>query len=217
MIWELAALLVGVVVGVGLFIGLAYLMGGSLGSVGGLLGKLAWTVASLINDTGTALYYQHGKNYSTVPLREGEESWEIYVDDIWKPVEGADRLQRLGLRPFGIVLERTEEVFSDLAFSGIPGKTWEDSDFYQTEKRADLPGFMPTWFWQKRKEGSIVSLFQLGQRIKATGSTEISEKSYVESLKKYADQDGLGSMGMQVGFYIICLIIGCGSAYLMIG
>jgi len=216
MIGELIAFVIGVVLGSTFLIGIAYMFGGSLGQgLATLLGRLTWTIGSLIND-GTCIIFEHGKGYKTVPLRESKEGWEIYDGGEWEAVENPEHLQRVGLRPFGVLLRPDSEVYEDLLYSGVPGEQY-NADNYKMEKRAGYPGYMPSYFWRDKDKGFIISLIQLAQRLKLGGSTEISDKAYVEALKKYADTDSLGGTTVQIIFFLSCLIIGCVSAWLMVG
>ena len=216
MIVSVAAFVMGVGLGSTFLIGVAYMFGGSLSQgLGTLLGRLTWTVGSLVNG-GTCIIFEHGKGYKTVPLREGAKGWEIFDNNTWEAVENPEHLQRVGLRPFGVLLRPDSEVYEDLLYSGVPGEQY-DAEFYKMERRGGYPGFMPQYFWRDKDKGFIVSLVQLAQRLKLGGSTEISDKAYVEALKKYADIDALGGTGVQILFYLACLVIGCISAWLMVG
>ncbi len=216
MIGEIIAFGGGVVLGSTLLIGIAYMFGGSLSQgLATLLGRLIWTIGSLIND-GTCIIFEHGKGYKTVPLREGKKGWEIYDNKQWEAVENPEHLQRVGLRPFGVLLRPDSQVYGDLLYSGVPGEQY-NADNYKMEKRAGYPGYMPSHFWRDKDKGFIISLIQLAQRLKLGGSTEISDKAYVEALKKYAGLDALGGVTVQILFYLTALCIGCFSAWLMVG
>ena len=215
MIWAtIGYFLTGLVIGSTLLIGLAYMFGGSLGFLNQLLGRLIWTIGSLVNN-GTCIILEHGKGYKTVPLREGTKGWEIYNDKKWVSVDGEQFLTRVGLRPFGVLAPTSRESFEDLIFKGLPGERY-DSENYKMETRGGRAGFIPSKIWDK-KEGVVISLSQLMNRLKLGGSTEISDAAYVESLKKYAGLDGFGSTTTQLIFFLSCLIIGSLSAWLMVG
>lgn len=217
MIISIVAFVVGLLLGTFLLVGIAFLFGGSLSQgLGTLLGRLMWTLGSLINDTGTAIIFEHGKGYKTVPLREGTESWEIFDHNKWESVSGEQFLQRVGLRPFGVLLRQDDQIYDDLVYKGVPGEQY-DGEFFKMERRNNYAGFMPSSYWRDKKDGYIISLVQLAQRIKLGGSTSISDKAFTEALQKYADISSLGGVTTQIIFYCTCLIIGCVSAWLMVG
>ena len=217
MIQSIIYFIIGNLIGLGVLLGLAYLFGGSLGNtLNQLLGRLVWTVGSLTNGGTCIILDASGKGYKTVPLRENVDGWEIYDVGKWESVQNAEHLQRVGLRPFGVLLRPDQGVYEDLIFKGIVGEKY-DGESYKTEKRGGYAGFMPALIWENRKTGYLISLSQLMNRLKLAGSTEISESAYVESLKKYASLDNLGGTTTQILFYLSALCIGCFSAWLMVG
>jgi|TARA_R100000322_G_scaffold162227_1_gene124740 hypothetical protein len=210
---------VGLVIGFSFFLLIAYGLGGTLSpKLATPIGRVLFTMGSLVND-GTAMEFT-GQEYVLSPMKKEGTFWKMFSDGEWVHITDADsygQVSRVGLRPFGVVCRKNEEVFSDVYYRSLPGDEY-DSENYIMPSRASMRAFMPKiWYRRHGDEGHIISLTELMSRLKQAGSTTIGEKSFIEALQRFAIS---GFDGLSIGFALFCLaalLIGVLGSWLMLG
>tara|TARA_R110000824_G_scaffold175608_2_gene354230 strand:- start:1867 stop:2535 length:669 start_codon:yes stop_codon:yes gene_type:complete len=219
MIIEILEFTVGLILGGGIFIILAYGFGGTFSpKLSTALGRIMWTMGAMVNRC-SVLEYTHGSGYNIRPMRNipNSNNWEMWKDGTWESIDsGSQYISRLGKRPFGVVMNKEKQAFEDLLETKTPGKNVGDGENLSYGMRSGFLSFIPQK-WNVRKDGWLISIFTLSSRLKLGASSDIANRSWIEALHEFADTGGAKFDLAHALFYLACLIIGVIGAWILVG
>lgn len=177
-----------------------YLFSYSIPLSGVVLGKMLWITGALTLGP-YVLDLRDSGEYEVHPVeRRADDAIVFERDGETVEIEGGlDRWARLGLRPFGIIYEKTEEQYGDLV-AEIDGQTHElvradGGDKYVLDsERGGYREWTPEEYAAGTVDGIVINAWQLVNRLRGANGTAGANRAEKEGEKEYGGDDSTSDL-----------------------